>query len=593
MLTELLDDILARRRLTPLFQPIVSLAEGTIHGFEALIRGPSDSPLHSPVALYEVAERNGRLVDLDLMCREIHIRAFAQLQLPGRLFLNVNPTALLQPGFPPGVTKRFLRQQGLSPERVVIELTEQTPIDNYDLIRQALAHYREMGFSVAIDDLGAGYAGLRAWSELRPDFVKLDRHFIQGIHEDSAKRQFVYSIQEIASSMGCTTIAEGIETPEELLVVQSLGVGFGQGYHFDRPSAAPRTELPALRECGRNGGGYLGGHRGKTLASLMRTVPTVAPHTSVEEVGELFSGRPRLMSIPVVAEGRPLGMVRRIDFMNLYASRYGRDLYGRNPILHCMDGSPLLVEKSLPVEKASQLITDQERVSRGDDFIITEEGRYAGIGTLIDLLRQVTELQIRYARYANPLTLLPGNVPINEHLDRLLREELPFTACYCDIDRFKPFNDHYGYGRGDLVIRSLAGILTENVAGEDDFVGHIGGDDFMLILRCENWQEVCACILERFARQVPGFYDSADRVAGGLWAEDRAGNRTFHPLLSLSIGAVRPALDRGFTCHDIAAMATEAKRIAKKQEGNASFVERRGSLREEEESAGRAEKKGC
>ena len=578
MLTEMLDDILARRRLTSFFQPIVNLSEGAIHGFEALIRGPSDSPLHSPVALFEVAERRGRLVDLDLTCREINIRTFAQLHLPGRLFLNVNPATLLEPGFSPGVTKRFLRQQGLSPDRVVIELTEQTPIDNYDLVRQALAHYRDMGFLVAIDDLGAGYAGLRTWSELRPDFVKLDRHFIQGIHEDSAKRQFVYSIQELASSMGCTTIAEGIETPEELLVVQSLGVNFGQGYLFDRPSAAPRTELPAIRECGRHSHGVSGGYHNKTLASLMRIVPTVTPYTTVEEVGELFIGRATLMSVPVVDEGRPLGMVRRIDFMNLYASRYGRDLYGRNPILHCMDGSPLLVEKSLPVEKASQLITDQERIYRGDDFIITEGGRYAGIGTLVDLLRKITELQIRYARYANPLTLLPGNVPINEHLDRLLREQLPFTACYCDLDHFKPFNDHYGYGRGDLVIRSLAGILTESMASEDDFVGHIGGDDFMIILQFDSWQEVCGRILERFSCQVPGFYDPADRAAGGLWAEDRAGNRTFHPLLSLSIGAVRPRLDRGFTCHDVAAMATEAKRMAKKGKGNVLFVERRGTL---------------
>ena len=583
MLAELLDDILAQKRLTPYFQPIVDLAEGTIHGFEALIRGPSASPLHSPVALYEIAERHGRLVDLDLLCREIHIRSFAQLQLPGRLFLNVNPATLLQPGFPPGFTKRFLRQQGLSPDRVVVEITEQTPIDNYDLIRQALAHYRDMGFSVAIDDLGAGYAGLRTWSELRPDFVKLDRHFIQGIHEDSAKRQFVYSIQEIAASMGCTAIAEGIETPEELQVVQSLGVRLGQGYHFGRPSPAPCTELPAIRSGGRQGHGYGGGHRGKTLAALVRTVPIVAPHTTVEEVGELFTAQPRLMSIPVVAEGQPLGMVRRFDFMNLYASRYGRDLYGRKPILHCMDSGPLIVEQSMSLEKASRLITDQEQIHRGDDFIITEEGSYLGIGTLIDLLRKITELQIRYARYANPLTLLPGNVPINEHLERLLREQVPFTACYCDLDRFKPFNDHFGYGRGDLVIRSLAGIFTECAGGEEDFVGHIGGDDFMIILQKEDWQAVCGRILARFDSQVPGFYDAAERRAGGLWAEDRAGRRTFHPLLTLSIGAVRPALDRGYTCHDIATMATEAKRMAKRQEGSALFVERRGCLPDAEE----------
>ena len=132
------------------------------------------------------------------------------------------------------------------------------------------------------------------------------------------------------------------------------------------------------------------------------------------------------------------------------------------------------------------------------------------------------------------------------------------------------------------MIRSLAGILTENMAGGDGFVGHIRGEDFNVILQSDPWQEVCARILERFSRQVPGFYDPADRAAGGLWAEDRAGNRTFHPLISLSIGAVRPRLDRGFTCHDVAAMATEAKRMAKREKGNVLFVERRGCRKEEE-----------
>ncbi len=575
MLSDLLDEILQKRLLVPAFQPIIDLREGTIYGYEALIRGPSNSPLHSPATLFEVAERSGRLLDLDLLCREIHIRAFARLQLPGRLFLNVNPATLLQPGFPPGVTRRFLRQQGVGPERLVIELTEQAPIEDYDVVRQALAHYREMGFAVGIDDVGAGYSGLRLWSELRPDFVKLDRHFIQGIHEDSCKRQFVYSIQEIAGSLGCITVAEGIETADEFQVVQSLGVCFGQGYHFGRPCATPHCELPKSLFYMRRANGAPSAGRTETVGVLARSVPTISPTLTVDEVGEIFAGASHLMSLPVLDEDAPVGMVRRYDFMNLYAGRFGRDLYGREAIRHFMDGAPLVIEEDLPVEKVSSLITNQGEIFRGDEFIITSKGRYVGVGTLIDLLRKITELQIRNARYANPLTMLPGNVPINEQIERLLRSGTPFAACYCDIDHFKSLNDAYGYGRGDLVIRTLAGVLTECVDPEIDFVGHIGGDDFMLILQSENWREICESILERFAADVPAFYDLEHRSAGGIWAEDRSGKRLFHPMLSLSIGAVRPKAAQAQSCHDVAVMASEAKKMAKKQAGNALFVERR------------------
>ncbi|WP_331280870.1 EAL domain-containing protein [Litchfieldella xinjiangensis] len=176
-----LDAIFEKDLLTPLFQPIVDAGNRTLFGYEALIRGPSDSPLHSPLTLFDAAARHGRLVDLDLLCRRLAITRFVSLDLPGCLFLNVLPNTIVERDFREGLTLRYLEQAGLAPQRVVIELTEHTPIHDYALMRQAVAHYRQMGFKVALDDLGAGYSGLRHWAELRPDFVKIDRHFIQNI----------------------------------------------------------------------------------------------------------------------------------------------------------------------------------------------------------------------------------------------------------------------------------------------------------------------------------------------------------------------------------------------------------------------------
>ena len=150
----LLDEIIADERLTSLFQPIVDVARRDIHGYEALIRGPSGTLLHAPQRLFEAAMQAGRLVELDLLCRRIAIERFVALGLEGKLFLNVMPATLLERDFREGLTLGFLERAGLAPERVVIELTEHAPILDYQAMRQAVRHYRDMGFRVALDDLG-------------------------------------------------------------------------------------------------------------------------------------------------------------------------------------------------------------------------------------------------------------------------------------------------------------------------------------------------------------------------------------------------------------------------------------------------------
>lgn len=239
-----LDYILKYRVLQTLYQPVLESASGRVFGYEALVRGPSNSPLHAPLPLISAAMQAGRLFELDLVCRELAIRRFRELALPGRLFLNVSPLSIVEPTFRPGETLRLLHEVGLPPQRVVIELTEQQPLEDYAILKSAVAHYTEAGFEIAIDDLGAGYAGLRLWSELRPCYVKIDHHFIENISTDAVKREFVRSIREMAARLGCRVVAEGVETEDDYLAAQSLGVGLHQGYHLGRPLASPLRDHP-------------------------------------------------------------------------------------------------------------------------------------------------------------------------------------------------------------------------------------------------------------------------------------------------------------------------------------------------------------
>jgi diguanylate cyclase (GGDEF)-like protein len=574
-----LERIIAGRKLTPLFQPIVDLATGDIFGYEVLIRGPSNSPLHSPGNLFNAAMQCNRLIELEILCRDVNIEGYARLNLPGKLFLNVSPRALLEPGFPTGFTHSSLARYGIDPRNVVIELTENFPILDVSTIRNALEHYSSAGFMVALDDLGSAYAGLRLWSELKPDYVKFDKYFIQSINKDSHKKKLVQSLQEIALSSGCRTIAEGIETLEEYYTVQSLGVNFGQGYYFARPAAAPTLELSGdllhAKGSEENSGTMLK-WRSETASSLATLVPTTSPDTTLNVLGDLFAQMPELQAVPIVEDTKVLGLLHRYEVMNILASRFGRDLQGDKPVRDIMQTNPLCIDKEMPIERLSQLITNDTWEQQGNHFIITEKDSYVGMGMITDLLKLITELQIRNARYANPLTLLPGNVPINEHIEYLITAQKAFSACYFDLDNFKPFNDLYGYSRGDMVIRLVSEVLQSYCNPDCDFIGHIGGDDFMVVFRSSDWEQRCSHILDTFAERVPELYDEEHRTQGGISAQDRRGNETFYPLISLSVGATRfDAKNCKCTQHDISILATEAKKQAKKISGNALFINRR------------------
>ncbi|GGY04801.1 GGDEF domain-containing protein [Litchfieldella qijiaojingensis] len=566
-----LDDIFETENLTPLFQPIVDAGNQAIFGYEALIRGPSDSPLHSPLTLFDTASRLGRLVDLDLLCRRLAIQRFTRLGLPGRLFLNVLPTTIVERDFREGLTLQYLDQVGLAPERVVIELTEHTPIHDYALMRQAVDHYRRMGFLVALDDLGAGYSGLRHWAELRPDFVKIDRHFINNIDQDPLKRQFLQSILDVSRHLGCQVIAEGIETTGEYRCLWGLNWSFLQGYYFSRPSENPPQAIEHMLPANTPHAGQVAG----IAASICRPIEPVEIDTPVLSLAQRFRAQSDLRCVAVVRQRVPVGIIRRHEFLTLFTNPFSHSLYAKRQVEELIEKRWLMARHDTPLEQLSQQITDANDTMQEDVVIVDEQGHYRGMGRLLDLLREITAIQVRSARHANPLTGLPGNVLINDTLAARLNDAQPFVTVYCDLDNFKAYNDTYGYARGDKVIVALSRILQEQIGCRDDFVGHIGGDDFMMVLVSKDWRGICQSILTAFEHLAPSFYDLEHRRAGGIRIENRQGVETFYPLVSLSIAALPVPAGAHYNPLDIAGQLSELKTQAKKWPGNCLFVDRR------------------
>lgn len=574
-----LTRILNGKQLTPHFQPIVSVSQKKIMGYEALIRGPSDSPLHSPFNLFDTAERFNLSTKLEYICREVTIKRYAGLNIKEKLFINVSPSVLLQPGFKKGETLKLLDQFGIDPRFVVIELTEHQPTDDFQLMCEAVTHYRKMGFEIAIDDLGAGYSGLRLWSELLPEYVKIDMHFIQGIHNDPVKLNFVRSIQNIASSLNCSVIAEGIETEDEFKVVEQLGITHAQGYYFARPTAIPIEKVDQALFISSSQPHQVNATKAVHIAKFIRPVSS---ETAISEVMSLFHRNSDLTILPLVDNNVASGIIFRDHFLfKLFSSRYGIELYGKKPIKSFIEKMPLSFEQNTPIELVSKQLTSTMRNDQA--FIITNDGEYIGIGTILKLLEEITRQQIHNAKHANPLTLLPGSVPINEQIDHLLASKIPFSFGYFDLDHFKPFNDVYGYSAGDNIIKAVANTLTQYIPAESGRVGHIGGDDFIVIFMGNDWLNCCENILESFKNIVPNYYTDDDLKTGGIHTENRAGEKCFFPLISLSVGLVDSASTSRCHSHvDIADLASEAKKQAKKIEGNSFFINQRIAAKTQE-----------
>ena len=554
------------------FQPLADLREGSIYAHEALIRGPEGSSMHTPDTLLELARREGILQDFELLCAFTALVQWGALGAPGRLFVNISADALVHGVALAGAERlgEVVRSTGVSPRMLVLEITEHERVSDMPLLRQAIKAVHACGARMALDDFGDGRSSLRLWSEVKPDFVKIDKYFIHDISDHPENLQMLQAIKGIADVFGTTLIAEGIETRDDLRALRDLDIPYGQGWLLGRPARAPRDAVdgPALEVMHDRRVAVLP-HLGQTarpgvLRSLLVVqAPTASPTTSNDAVAAMFREHTDLHALAVVEGTRPVALINRQHFMNHYATLYFREVHGRKSCLAFANPSPRVVELDCDVDQLVGILTSQDQRYLSDGYIVTDNGRYLGLGTGDQLVRAVTETRIEAARHANPLTFLPGNIPISLHMQRLLDAGTEFVACYADLNNFKPFNDHYGYWRGDQMIRLVARLAMAHCDARRDFVGHVGGDDFMLIFQSSNWLQRCKNIVDEFAREALALFDDAARLAGGIEAEDRHGVRRFFACTTLAIGAVRIAPGRFRHAEEVANLAAVAKREAK------------------------------
>lgn len=236
-----IEQLIAQRQIEPVFQPIVSLRDGIVHGHESLSRLTHQGAITNPEDLFDKARKYGLTAKIETLCRDKALTHASLIGLEGMIFLNVCPALLHTEEHRRGDTALRLEQLGIDRSRIVFELTEKTLIDDYALFEKGVEHYRSQGYKIAIDDLGEGYAGLRMLSQVIPDYVKLARFLVTEIDSSPHKQLLVEALLCFCKKIGIQVIAEGIERQEELQYLASIGVDFGQGYLLGKPASAPMT----------------------------------------------------------------------------------------------------------------------------------------------------------------------------------------------------------------------------------------------------------------------------------------------------------------------------------------------------------------
>ncbi|HEV2272163.1 MAG TPA: bifunctional diguanylate cyclase/phosphodiesterase [Steroidobacteraceae bacterium] len=580
MQEEAIHKVISERALRTLFQPIVDGSSRTLLGHEALTRGLV-SGLESPTTLIECASRYGLTRALETACVETALGAFHALRIEGRLFLNLLPQTLLEWGTLADWLGEQLAAHRIDPHEVVLEITEHGLTADENRLAAAVRPLRALGCDIAIDDLGAGSSGLKSWAEIRPDYVKVDRYFVSGIERDPVRAEILRSLVDIGRVTGCRIVAEGIENREQCALVLELGVDYLQGYYLGRPSRIPCTAPPALEELEAAGAAPAG----NCAADLALPIPGVPAESTVASVVETFCQHPDWTALAVLESRdspRPVGLVYR-DRLLIFLSRpLHPEIYNRKPVSSVMAREPLQVEARARLDQVSRIVTARAAPHQRDDFIISRNGAYLGLGRTVDLLRQITAQQIQAAMHSNPLTGLPGNLEIQAQLAQWVARRRHFVACHLDLNHFKPYNDEYGYARGDQVLLHVAQVITHSVRRPVDFVGHVGGDDFVFLLRSLDWTLRLTVMLEELTVSLVNFHAAEHRAAGGFAGTDRDGGRRRFPLLGVSIGAV--AVD--------GAQATSAERVLESLREMKSLAKSRGGSSCVLASSGRVEDLG-
>ena len=549
-------DIIINKRLGAQFQPIVDLRDGRVLGYEALIRGPKGKLLRRFGQMFQVANKASLVAWFDLACQEQCFARAAANGLRKLLFINMDAAGLAFLGLHERSLAARAREAGLEPSQIVIEITERQAVEDFPKLVQYIAGLREEGFKIAIDDAGAGYNSLYTIAELRPDFVKIDRALVRNLEARGERRALLAAMAQYARRIGTVVLAEGAETREELATLIDLGIAYGQGYLMGKPADDFRGVPRETREFIQARADL----RDRTLVGLAPRLREIAwrglalpAATLLPVAAQKFARDESLTSIVITEKETIRGVLPRSRFAHCLgkANAAERENLPELPISDWMQPPVLQMRDDLPTQEvARQILTRSDIALDSDIILLNGNGEFAGVVPIRALLESANNGNENRQRYLDALTRLPGRVPLEQVFAERSVSREPLAVLRFDLSHLEPYNRRYGLTLGDGTLIGFARLLretTETQGSPEDYLAHLGGDNFLLLTRPESALRLQNAIAEAFLALTPQLHQPEEARQGYFELEERSGNVRRVPLLRLETASVTNEKRRFFS----------------------------------------------
>ncbi|GGW19673.1 hypothetical protein GCM10018980_74920 [Streptomyces capoamus] len=457
------------------FQPVVNLRTGAVAALETLARPETG----------DVLAEARRDPELDAALAVLALRAAARRETLLPLHLNVFAATLADLG---GLTPLHdaVRATGRMPWEVTLDIVPPCTHVPHRALLEAVASLREQGFRISADGVGDGDVPLRLLTDLSPDLVKLDASLLD-------RPAAVRAMRTLCEELGALVAVEGVETELQCAGAVSAGAQLAQGELFGPPARIPAADVYVPQTAP---GAVAAPRSGPSVREFVRPAALLPLTASAGQVRALLTGSPDVSGVLLVDPyGRPVRSVHRSRFLLSMSGRYGHALYADRPAFKLGD-APRTVGADATAWEVLDVVAVGDRDRTSDDVAVVDaDGRCVGVVRLADLVRALAESRVEEAAGLNPLTRLPGSDAILGEVDRRIADGRAFALSWLDIDHFKQVNDGAGFAAGDELIRAVGRALQRAVAGHAR-VGHIGGDDFLVLADEEALEALVAAVLD-------------------------------------------------------------------------------------------------
>jgi len=573
-------NILENETITSVYQPIVDLKSGDIIGYEALSRGPLNTDFYSPLKLINMAHSLNLIWELEMLFRKKALENIHLLNPNKYLFINVDPDVIKSNEFRSGLTHEHLLKIGADETSIVFEITERTAISDYEGFQKILDNYRNQGYQIAIDDVGAGYSGLKTITETRPNFIKIDMDLIRNIDKNAFKQALIKAFVEISVTTNFKIIAEGIETKDELKTLILLGVHAGQGFYLKQP--APEfselnegvvSKIEQYNNMSQNLNEYAQEYH--YISNLVVSMPEELTYESITQCESIksYMETNHVKSVCICEHGQPVGIMMKHNLDAYMSGKYGYALFSNRSISKIMNTKPLIVDYFTPINVVAKKAMERTDDELYDDIVVTKGSKYFGLVSMKRIFEYTLMYEKNNAREQNPLTGLPGNPIITRVLKDIVSFESFSCIIYVDINEFKIYNDVYGFEMGDNMIKLVSNILKEEVKEKypySSFIGHIGGDDFIILFHGEmkKCHDLCKVILSRFESERMAYFNKDHINQNQIISEDRYGISRAFNLTSLALSGIYGDLSKYPSPEMLSENLARLKKKVKKNNGN-------------------------